>query len=78
MKQISDYADLKYKRTAQLSHIVPFGQPYSLCGAAPMGPHPGDWYGTGSMDEIEKAAAMNICGKCLAEHHTTYAVRSSH
>lgn len=66
MRDLNDWADRKYKPHGHVAHIVPFGQPYSLCGAAPMGLG-GDWYGTGDMDEIEKAASLPTCGACVAD-----------
>lgn len=33
----------------------------SLCGVSPW---PMAWFGTGSQDEFEKAAAMPFCSKC--------------
>jgi hypothetical protein len=64
---ISDYADRKYRLHAHAAHLVTFGAQYAMCGA-----HEDWWYGTGSMDEIEKAAAMDICKKCEASHAVLY------
>jgi hypothetical protein len=65
MRARSDWADLKYKKHGHIAHVVPFGQDYALCGGAPVGLHDG-WYGSGSMDEIEKAESLPLCGKCTA------------
>ena len=60
-----DWADLMYNGPhGKLAHIVPFGQPYSLCGGSPLGLQ--GWYGTGTMDEFDKAASLPVCGKCKA------------
>ena len=57
----SDYADLKYSGSAQVSHWVPFGDHRALCGKQSPGP---DWYGTGSMDEYDKAFTLPLCVEC--------------
>lgn len=63
MRPIEDWADRKYKKHGSHAHIVPFGQPYSLCGAQPFN-FKDDWYGSGSMDEVDRARALPLCRDC--------------
>lgn len=65
-RPVSDWADLMFNpEHRDVAHIVPFSQPYSLCGAVPLGI--GGWWGTGDMDEIEDAREMPQCPQCVAQ-----------
>lgn len=59
-RPIEDWADLKYRPKGHLGHIVPFGAQAPLCNIEDST----DWHGTGSMDEIEHALALPLCGFC--------------
>ena len=67
MRPREDWADLKHHERGNHAHIVPFGQPYALCGGYPLGLK--GWFGTGDMDEYERAAQMPLCEKCLSLSH---------
>lgn len=64
MRPREDWADLLYKEHGEVAHIVPWGQPYALCGGHPLGLR--GWFGNGSMDEIERAESLPVCGRCKA------------
>lgn len=56
-----------YLPQGTVAHVLPWdGSPNnpsqdSLCGRAPW---PGDWLGSGTQDEHEKAAALPLCVSC--------------
>ena len=63
MRPLGEWADLLYTEYGELAHVVPFGLGrYSLCGAAPLTIR--GWFGTGSMDEYDRAAALPLCTTC--------------
>lgn len=62
MRPISEWADVMYHEHGEVAHVVPWGQPYALCGGTPVLSR--YWYGTGSMSEIERARALPVCGNC--------------
>jgi hypothetical protein len=66
MRPIEEWADLKYKPKGVISHIVPWGQPHSLCGEQAFWGF-SEWHGTGSMEERERAASLPTCGRCQVE-----------
>ena len=64
MRPVEEWAARRYHQHGHVAHLVPFGTDISLCGARPVLER--DWYGTGSMSEIEKAASLPLCGRCEA------------
>jgi hypothetical protein len=65
VRPVEEWADLKYEDGELISHIVPFGQQYALCGLAPMW-----WLGTGDFEEFEVALTLNCCLTCSRKSGT--------
>ena len=63
MRLLGDWADFMYDPDVRISHVVPFGQQYSLCGGRPLALS--GWWGTGDWEEIETARSLPRCEKCL-------------
>lgn len=63
MRELADWADLKYRSGGHVSHVVPFGNPVSLCGIDDSDERI-EWYGTGTFDEIERAQKIPVCFLC--------------
>jgi hypothetical protein len=59
-----EYADLMYQGPhSKRSHWVPWGLARALCGAETEGGHT-HWFGTGSMDEFDRAEGLTLCTEC--------------
>ena len=55
-----------YRAWGHLAHLLPPSEEYpeSLCGIrSTLGR---TWFGTGNQDEYDRAAALQLCGKCEA------------
>lgn len=64
-RPVDEWADLKYRPTGHVSHIVPFGDHRSLCSI-----ESSEWHGTGDFEEIEKANDLPLCFMCRAGAET--------
>lgn len=64
MRDISEWADLKYREGGQVTHVVAFGDTSSACAMEHA--RGTEWRGTGSIDEYERASALPVCPTCVA------------
>lgn len=62
MRPLEDWSDRKYFRLGVVAHVVPFGTFGAMCGA-----EADEMYGTGDMDEIERAARLPTCRACATK-----------
>lgn len=60
-RPIEDWADRRYAPHGSKAHLVAFGDLSAFCGRDSQ-----DLFGTGSMDEIERAQQLPTCPKCVA------------
>lgn len=58
----TEWADRKYLKFGVLTHLVPFGGEYALCGAEALPDE--DWMGTGDWGETARAEALLLCPVC--------------
>lgn len=59
MRALDEWTDRRYHRTSPMHHRVAFGDRAALCGADAT-----EMFGTGSMDEIERAQRLYLCSQC--------------
>lgn len=69
-RPLEEWADLKYRASGKVAHVVPFGDQHPVCG-----PLAGssEWFGTGNWSELERAKAMPLCPRC-ATHTDTHPI----
>jgi hypothetical protein len=68
MSSLSEFTRV-YLSRGKVAHLKGnwIGRFYAApCGASPAWYEPHGWYGTGAQEEIEKAAELPLCKRCVA------------